>query len=88
MTKIKCAAIYHLGVVVTGKHHGECMRKLPKDRIKSYDVQGFLTSNGDFVDRVEGFGIAYAAGQLKNGYSKFGYLYSEDYREVGPSGDC
>lgn len=88
MTTIQCAAIYHLGVIVTGKHHGECMRQLPRDRQKCWDVQGFLTSNGDFVDRVEGFGIAYAAGQLKNGYSKFGYLYSEDYREVGPDGDC
>lgn len=55
--------------------------------MKCYDVQGFLTSRGDFVDRVEGFGIAYAAGQLKNGYSRFGYLFSEDYREVGPSED-
>lgn len=80
MTTIKCAAIYHLGVVVTGLHHGECMCKLPKDRYKWLDVQGFLTSSGEFVDRVEGFSIAYAAGQLKNGYSRFGFLFSEDLR--------
>lgn len=42
MTTIVSAAIYHLGVVRTGKHHGECMRQLPRDRKKSYDVQGFL----------------------------------------------
>lgn len=81
MTTIVSAAVLHCGVIATGHHHGECMRKLPKDRIKAYDVQGFLTSRGDFVDRVEGFGIALAAGQLdEGGYSRFGYLYSEDLR--------
>ena len=80
MTTIKCAAVYHLGVIRTGLHHGECMAQLPKDRNKRYDIQGFLTSRGDFVDRREGFGIALAAGQLENGYAKWGMLFSEDYR--------
>lgn len=78
MTTIVSAAIYHLGVVRTGKNHGECMRQLPRDRKKPYDVQGFLTSRGDFVDRREAFGIAMAAGQLSNGYSRWGKLFSED----------
>jgi len=40
-------------------------------------IQGFITSNGNFVDRFEGMKIALAAGQVSkdNTTSK---LYSED----------
>lgn len=78
--RIETAAVRHCGVIVTGLHHGECLRKLPRDRIKVYDEQGFLTDTGEFVNRVVGFDIAMAAGQLENGYSRYGCLYSEDLR--------
>lgn len=40
-------------------------------------AQGFLTSTGRFVNRVEGYYLAHAAGQIING-SKGPQLFSED----------
>lgn len=47
--------------------------------IKPYSTdQGFLTSDGRFVDRVEAFVIAEQAGQLMWDPSVPGVLFSED----------
>ena len=40
-------------------------------------LQGFLTSTGRFVNRVEGYYLAHLAGQILNG-SKGPQLFSED----------
>jgi len=41
-------------------------------------LQGFLTSDGQYVNRVEAFYIAYKAGQLKRNTSGRPELFSED----------
>lgn len=41
-------------------------------------LQGFLTSDGQYVNRVEAFYIAQKAGQLKRNTSGAPELYSED----------
>ncbi len=40
--------------------------------------QGFLSSDGRFVDRIEGLNIAQAAGQIVHKHPSFDHLYSED----------
>ena len=40
--------------------------------------QGFLTSDGRFVDRVEGLAIALAAGQVITKHGNPNQLFSED----------
>lgn len=44
------------------------------------DTQGFLTSHGRFVDRVEAYKLALAAGQVKASpvEARLPYLFSED----------
>lgn len=43
------------------------------------DVQGFITSTGRFVDRVEGLALALAAGQVLDVDNiRAGRLFSED----------
>ena len=52
-----------------------------KERLSlSGSTQGFITSEGRFVDRLEAFKIAGAAGQLLPGWEKLSgqWLYSED----------
>jgi len=54
---------------------------LPWYRWRLKMKQGFLTSSGRFVDRVEAAEIAYAAGQVRQRSThegKPGTLYSED----------
>lgn len=40
--------------------------------------QGFVTSTGRYVDRVEGLSIAQAANQIKPGFGVHSQLFSED----------
>ena len=73
------------GIVICGWRHENCISNLAevfpnRDYIinnKEGDktIQGFLTNEGDFVDRKEGSRIAFEAGQTtKND----GCLFSED----------
>jgi len=63
---IKAAAIKRSdGVVVTGKQHSDCIQKSPFGTCKSMSEQGFITTEGEFVNRVEAGKIAWEAGQLK-----------------------
>lgn len=71
--RIVRAAIKHQGVVhsvpVPGRHH-DCIICLADSlgvaNVPHKDVeQGFLTSRGDFVDRVEAAQIALASGQVE-----------------------
>ena len=75
------------GEVVTGYRHGNCYAIISRlydfDKEKGYPkyylhwekVQGFLTSEGTFVDRKEAAKIAFQAKQIKTEKT---VLYSED----------
>jgi len=73
------------GIVVGGWRHGNCISILEamfpnreyilKNKDGETTIQGFLTSDGMFVDRVEAGAIAFEAGQTEK-YTD--YLFSED----------
>ena len=54
------------GVVVCGRDHAECISKSPMGTCKAGSEQGFMTSLGRFVGRVEAGEIAWAAGQIRS----------------------
>jgi hypothetical protein len=73
------------GVVISGWRHGNCiyqmvaitgLRSIPAEA--GEEEQGFLTNKNRFVDRQEGWAIAYAAGQIDQSRGETGTLYSED----------
>jgi len=50
-----------------GRHHDVIAKhraKVGPYYMSDKDIQGFITSNGDFVDRKEAAKIAYACGQI------------------------
>ncbi len=64
----------------TGFDHGECFKRLNEDNmiiVHSYIEQGFVDSDGKFVDRKQAMIIAKEAGQLRYEPSKK-TLISED----------
>lgn len=67
------------GIVACGLRHGNCFTVLttmfPDRDYINKTKQGFLTSDGDFVDRKEGSKIAFEAKQIKK---DDGCLFSED----------
>ncbi|MDR2146421.1 MAG: hypothetical protein LBE91_08190 [Tannerella sp.] len=69
---------YGTGIVACGYRHHLIFTLRPKE-FKGKETQGFLTSKGRFVNRIEAYTIAVNAGQIKdynsNPYSK---LFSED----------
>lgn len=84
MKTITEAAIKHLPTnnVITGQRHYNCYEKFwkmfPELNIsveKKNIVQGFVTSDNEFVDRYEAAKIAFAAGQIMYEVKK---LISED----------
>lgn len=81
--RIICAAIRtKRNVIIRGHRHSDCIRAassrphITQDDIQ-YRAEGFITSSGRFVQRVEAMKIAIAAGQYtaEKGRDK---LYSED----------
>lgn len=82
MKTITKAALKYDGKIYTGFNHGKCFVKLDKDNhiiLSSRIEEGFITSEGDFVDRKEAMKIANEADQLQ--YSIAHYketLISED----------
>lgn len=85
--RIERAALWHRGIVhsvpAPGRHHDVIMKMLTKYGLgpEAQQHQGFVTSDGRYVDRKEGWRIAAAAGQLlprapTDGQG--GTLYSED----------
>jgi len=74
---IKEAAIKKDGVVYTGHRHCDVIRKmiLEYKLTDTYGIQGFVTNEDKFVDRVEAAKIAFKCGQISN---KKVQLYSED----------
>ena len=71
------------GIVFCGWRHPNCIYQkvaitgLPDSQSGDF-VQGFLTNQNRFVDRVEGFEIAQRADQLLDKNKTNPYLYSED----------
>lgn len=79
----------HTGLVFSGWRHGDCFTTLhawadllsieQRDQIGEDQIagrnQGFLTSTGRYVDRVEAATIAYTAGQISTPKQ---ILFSED----------
>lgn len=86
---IKQAAILYSGVIYAGWRHGQighemllngiCKRPYPGG-----DSQGFVTSNGMFVNREDAMNIAKAAGQIDTNKEST-LLFSEDLWT--PTGD-
>lgn len=68
------------GVVACGYRHHEIFALRPAG-FKGKETQGFMTSTGRFVDRIEARKIAEQAGQIKFEIAdgiKFDALYSEN----------
>lgn len=67
-------------IIISGYRHGDCfniVHKLCPNKYINQDEQGFLTSSGRFVDRIEAKKIAKQANQLIRD-SIFSKLISED----------
>lgn len=67
-------------IIISGYRHGDCfniVHKLCPNKHINQDEQGFLTSSGRFVDRIEAKKIAKQANQLIRD-SIFSKLISED----------
>lgn len=82
------------GIVICGYRHCDCFvtLSLMSDEIQEVKkrtkiVQGFLTNNKRFVDRIEGKIIARNANQLLSNCSNSDELYSEDMWLIGYEGD-
>jgi len=83
MTRIERAAIRHDGHVYTAAQfgrHGDVIRSMAAMGLGAGDMynQGFVTSDGDFVDRFEALKIAQAAGQIREKTGSPNQLFSED----------
>lgn len=83
---IICAAcISDDGTIMRGQRHSDCLRAL-KIRKKEYHYnrknQGFITSTGRYVDRIEALKIQKQAGvksvHTDTGYYQGNELFSED----------
>jgi hypothetical protein len=92
--KTKC------GMILLGKSHGDCFMQGDKTGLKmssAADDQGFMTSEGRFVERPEAAQLALSAGQIstqafilfsedlwceKDG-GKFQYSHAEGYHLAG-----
>ena len=70
------------GIVACGLRHCNCFTVLinlfPDRRYLKTSIQGFLTSKNRFVDRIEGWKIALAAGQVKPETLIGSQLFSEN----------
>jgi hypothetical protein len=84
---IKSAAIEFNGVVYTGRSHPEIGLQMLRDKIcpRPYPGgkhQGFVTDQGEFVDRETALQIAIDCKQVEEGKtSHHSELFSEDLRK-------
>ena len=74
--KIVKAAVKHKGKVYTGLRHAHII--LESGEYISAKEQGFLTSEGKFVNRSKAAKIAFEAGQIRKG------IYTLDSYQVFP----
>ena len=73
--KIYCAANRVVQPIFLGPHHGACFVAM-----KNSVEQGFITTEGRFVDRIEGLVIAVQEGQITTKHRPFDVLLSEDLK--------
>jgi len=83
MERIETAAIQYLELVFTmprpNRHHNILHKMTDLGMTKAaHEFQGFFTSFGRYVDRVEGLKIAIEANQIKTKNGNPEVLYSED----------
>lgn len=64
--RIARPAILSSCVIITGKNHAECLARLPEDRKRGKEVQGFMTTKCRFVGRQEAYNIAKENDQLRH----------------------
>ncbi|MFA8451778.1 MAG: hypothetical protein ACEPOW_13875 [Bacteroidales bacterium] len=71
--RILCAAILYNGLIISGYRHSNCydvLRELKPDisgaELPDRDCQGFLTSEGRYVDRRKAWNIADMSGQIRS----------------------
>lgn len=76
--EIVMAGVRYNNIVYDGFNHGECFKKLPIDANMVDIEQGFITNDGEFVDRKKAFTIARKAHQLEYDYGIQKVLISED----------
>ncbi|VXC39328.1 hypothetical protein [Plantibacter sp. T3] len=83
---VVAAAIQHGAVVFTGTRHGLIIGQMvelgyldppSQSQRVAFEQQGFLTSEGRWVDRAEGMRLTVDAGQLEY-REQFPELFSED----------
>lgn len=89
MERCLCAAILCNGKVFLGHRHPDCFRAMENElswdlsrrqMMELEHIQGFLTSEGRFVDREEGYRLQIAAGipSIAEGGYRGDELFSED----------
>lgn len=61
-----------------GYRHHDIYQRFGKQVSRKMEDQGFYTSKGRFVNRIEGMEIAYVAGQVDDETYKHKKLFSED----------
>lgn len=81
--RIKEAAILHTdGKVYTGRRHHNVIATIVKEtgvkRVGTGSIQGFVTEDGEFVDREVAARIALACGQIEKLKYNPRELFSED----------
>lgn len=67
-SRIVAAAVNHGGKIWTGKRHAEIMGEIwakegSTQTYISQDAQGFITDDGEFVNRFQAGAIAFRSGQ-------------------------
>jgi len=71
-----------LSVPRPGRHHDCFNQEFPVVRViravSAEETQGFVTSTGRFVDRMDGLKVATEAGQIKTKTGPADLLFSED----------
>lgn len=83
-TKRRCKNYPKTGIVICGFRHPDIISILPTNNSLRNDgkeykcTQGFITSEGRFVDREEAYSIAKKANQLLNDFEGKSELFSED----------
>lgn len=80
--KIKCAALRDKdGNIFWGRYHGEIFLQKPIGVLRKAE-QGFLTTEGRFVDRKEALKIATEQDQIIKKSSPFEQLDSSDFKHL------
>lgn len=76
MKIIEQAAIWNNGIIYKGRRHKDILMSVPQHlNIRKGGIEGFVTTQGIFVDRKEAAALAFEFGQITEQKEK---LKSED----------